>query len=403
MFFGKPKREELKADELDAYAKGLFEKKVARITDRCAAHVARASAALASFETACIAFGNIAADPDPEFVGMASAETLKEQKSRYVKALLSSIGALKGNLANEDSGTRYEAVLAKKRMLEDFIEHALKTNASFRSVLLGFGNHFSTIKRTFNDFENSISVLKTDLDRGTADFSNYETLEGAIAKLASMQREYEMFGNGTGSEHNAVEAQESDDELGAVENAMRDLDSKVYAIEAEARSIMSSINSMLKPIERAARKYDHETKGKQKLVAAIDDPMRELSSESSYNNFLSMLEGLQKDIDNIEASEKERELVKSRVKVVLSSSIFDSVIAVGKLNAQKEQLIKERDTYKVRLAELSKSRESKNEAAIAKQAAEYNRKKLGADISSLVHAIEGLFSSYYGVDVMITL
>ncbi|MGC8652145.1 MAG: hypothetical protein ACP5UH_02760 [Candidatus Micrarchaeia archaeon] len=402
MFFGKPQHEELKVDELRARARSMFSKKVEKVTGRCGRHLAAVESALGEFERACAYLGSVEADPDIEFVGMSNAAWLKEQKARYVKALLSAIGSLKDRIAVAQADTEYETILLKRSILGDFIEHALKTNAAFRNVFMGYGNYFNGIKRSFKELENGISMLKLDIDSGTPDFSNYETLVEAIEKLNSMQRELGIESN-IEAPQRASKNVASEADIKNTEEMMRQLSSEINGIDIKIHPITASINAMLKPIERAARKYDHESKKRLKLVDVIENPMSMLKDADAYARFSAMLKEMLENISSVEADEKESELAKGRIAAVLNSNMHALVLEASKLEEQKSQLLSELGAYKIRLAELGTMRESSEEAARESRLIKENRKKLSSEISSLAHAIGELFYSYYNIRVTIIL
>jgi len=406
MFFGKPEVEYVQADSLGAYAAKLFDQKFSRVYERCDRALARIDSALEDFERACVELEHVEEEPDQEYIGRMSPNSVKEQKMRYTRALAAAISALRRSQSAATGVTTYESIMKKKRLIEEFIEHALKLNASFRGVFIGYGNYFDNIKRSFKSVENSMSELKAELDKSADDFSNYQALRGAIEKLNSMEAEL-----GSLSENKLESMQDSrlQSLQSVVDSEITDMDMKesrllndIESISKEEQSIITGINAVLKPLERAARKYDHEAKSRFKLSEAISKPIEMLGMPDSYALFKGALIDMQAKISSIEPNPKELELAKSQISMALSANIQDSILEIFKLRERKELLMQDLNIYNIKIGELKSRKKNEEEAKNAVVQSEERKAKLTSNIDALKGAIEGLFYSYYKKRIKIT-
>ncbi|MGC8587056.1 MAG: hypothetical protein ACP5K9_02075 [Candidatus Micrarchaeia archaeon] len=405
MLFGNPKTEEIPASQLERYLIGLFDAVTAKNVEDCKRRLENVEIAISDFKLACLALADVDSDPDDEFISQESFGTLKYQKSVYAKTLVSSIDAALRGIQSASGTTEYERLLADKKILEEFIAHLLKLNTSFRNVFLGYGEHFGMIKKTFKRVESSIEALRLELDKKSADFSKHRILMGNVQKLALLRESL----NELKKEHLVLLEKANYSGRAKPESQDANLNLKTELLSKEIsenelaeKSILAKINEILLPLERAARKYDHESGSKSKLAEAMQNAFASLEEDNAYENFMGMLKDMQSRIESIETDTHELELTKRKLKAALDANLKDYATEVLKLRSTRAQLSNELKTYRAILEELDSDAARGAESRKMIAANEEKSSKINSEIGSLERKIEMMVSEYYKKRIIIT-
>ncbi|MEM3296394.1 MAG: hypothetical protein QW696_00650 [Candidatus Micrarchaeaceae archaeon] len=405
MLFGRHEAEEVAVGSLNGYAIALFDSKLRKVNARCGRSLAKLESALKDFESACIELGALEAVPDLESISSGASKAIAEQKPRYVKELTSVIASLRQDLSKVSEPTKYEEVLAKKTLIEGAVEDMLKLNSLFRGVLIGYGGYFGDIKRTFKAVENSLSALKFDIDGGSVDFLNHKNLVVLAGKLTALLGEFSASSaensalrqNSKFADNHSTNESERAKLLGRIDEISKNIESA----EQKKKSVIASINSMLAPLERAARKYDHGSASKFKLADAIKNPLDAIHDSESYSRFVAALKDMQSKIAAIEPNPKELDLIQQQLGMVLSSNILDSIYEISEFEGKENALLGELNDAKALLADIDRIRKGKEDIENAIKANEEKQAAILAKISSTKENIEKLFYVYYKKKVRI--
>jgi len=406
MLFGKPKVEEIPIISLENYFIALFNTRSAKNVEKCQKALKRIEDALSNFEAACHTLAEVDANPDDEYINPESFSALKVQKASYVKALTSSIDIAVQDMHKVSSATEYENILYKMQILKNLKEHLLKLNSSFRNVLLGYGGYFSNMKKAFKEVENSIGALQLEIDNGSADFSKYQLLMNNVKKLNSLVDTFEankrertmLIDKRVHKNTNETATSERTNLSMKIDSLLREIRDN----EAAEQSILSKINSTLMPLERAARKYDHESKSASKLSMAIANAFASLEEGDSYANFINMLKDMQNKISSIETDERELQLTKHHLEVALGTNLAGYAQEVSKLRDVRKGLLSELKEYKAAseaMNSLKAEDESIQNAILQKDELD---NKLSSEINSLAKHIEIKAHEYYRKDISIS-
>ncbi|MGC8669785.1 MAG: hypothetical protein ACP5TL_01370 [Candidatus Micrarchaeia archaeon] len=373
MLFKKPEYEEISIDSIDSYIIRLFDEKTKRINEKCSWELLRIKDALSSFKEACAEFGKANFEPEAEFIGSISKSSVIEQKPRYVFAIISSINMLEQNLEKASAQTEYEKFLSIKWLLDNFLEHILKLNASFRVVFMGYGDKFGKMKSTFKELENSIKSLSMELDRGTEDLSSHLKIYENITRLRSLMDELNMLSIYNQDIGTASLQDDLSKQIVEYKSKIESLNTQLYDNQKKKQAIINELDTVLKPIERAARKYDYESKNKFKLTNAIEDPIHVLSDNAAYVQFLNSLKDLETKIDHIEENKREISIAKNQIGTAIGADIQTSILEYEKLNDVESSLTKEMQDCKSVIEELSSRKTNED---ILKNQKSLNAKKI---------------------------
>jgi len=398
MLFGGHAAEEVPTGSLGGYIIVLFNAKSAKTNERCRRALSRLDDAIANFESASSKLGEVNAEPDLEFLGPVSPSSLAEQKARYVRLLAAETVKLRQSLAVAKGATEYEEILKMKELYDGFVGDLLKLNASFRGVFIGYSNYFGGIKKAFKAIEDGLADLGAELGRGAADFSDYVSLARYVAELNSLGDEMDIMSSEASAMAHGSARQRREGEVAAVKKLEEEIAAtarELSALRAEEQSLVANINAMLRPLERVARKYDHESKAKYRLADALAEPLVALKDSESYVLFAAALESMRAKLGSIEANAGELELARQRIEAILRADLPGSVLEVARLKQQARELESELARKRAQLDELGREMVGEAEAQREARRSEERRARIASDMRQLADKIEQSTFKYY--------
>ncbi|MGC8647694.1 MAG: hypothetical protein ACP5SA_02645 [Candidatus Micrarchaeia archaeon] len=400
MIFGRHNVKEVEEKDLGAYNKSLFDAKVRKTTERAAARLGLVIRALDEFERACIAFGDLDAEPDIEFIAPATPSSAKEQKARYARAVTNEIASARGKIAI-GAKPEYQMLLHCESMAKGLIESILKLNASFKIVILGYGDYLYEIKRAFKSLEDLTNELGSLLDLESATFGGFTRLSEEIEKLEAIEGEIvKMKNEREALEKMNIELTLSKKSGGGARKGLSLLNKELEDKEAKRRALSNTMEALLKPLERVARKHDHESNGKFRLVDVIERPF-EAINEQTYPKIIKSLNELVEKVHEYELEQKSAEMAESAIKRVLSTDLLQ--IANNYSTIVKEEAS---TREQINILKMEESSEQSAEAAKREmnQRIEFYRSReeeLGKAVDALKASITNLFFEYYKEEIKI--
>ncbi len=270
---------------LDSLFDGSMEGRAARAERQ----ITRIDTGWRAFRVACTAFETVEAEPDLEDLPRSTAEGITAMKSSYSKALIETID----EKAEARSGrTVYESYMSKLEEREHTLKQVLQVNYRFRSVMLAYARHLDAFKSSFSELERGTRELRGELDGGAGSFNEYGRISADISELSACIEDAVALRSSI-AEAKAAKAPEADAEPVDLDAVIADDARRMREVESKISDARMRASGLLQPLDRVAKKYDHEAWRKEKLRDYISDTGR---IGSDYEGFISMLGDLERAV-----------------------------------------------------------------------------------------------------------
>lgn len=405
MLFGRPSKVELGSEKLEGYLREIFERDSERIVARCTKPRERLERGISMFKNAVDGLEAYGGAPDLESTGMTGESVVSDRKRRYVIALRNVLASLGKELEPEIHETSYEKLLHEKSVYERMISDVLRLNSDFKVVVLGYSERMGAFKKAFSELERGVRDMATELGRGAVSFDHYNTLKLHIENLVELKEEVgtiSAFADSGGQAMCNNLGGETLREMEALESRSRELSTKENALSSKIRELSGNIESLLQPIERASRKYDHGKKENGKISHFTTNPYAVDWKGSEYARFIEIIRDLRNSILNKTIDVKNDEGIISRIDLIIDSRIGDMINEVRGIEMEMDEVRNEirvcnSEIYMLKEHTTKKKAEGEEREKILKKAEDAKE-----NVSEEKRAIERLFIEYYNALVSIT-
>ncbi len=403
-FFGRNSSSlDLSIGSIEEYLRSSFEELSAPVVTACERRLAGLSRAVEEFSYALDEFSAIDLEPDEEASGINSAGFAKSQKSNYQKVLSNAVASLKEGLEDISAATGYERIYKAHGLYSSFIHKVLSTNSTFKIVVFGYHSGISLFKKPFSIIEKQVKELEYELGRDAAHFNEYNKILTSIEALRTHIEELDAI---RWSEEHASTLQEGESsrilsEAKSHEHTIAELREQLRGMESKVRLHRSELEVLLKPMERAARKFDHNAKANSRITQYIAMPFDTSFTNSPYADFSEVLSKLRESIEKEASASDEKENALRHLNKAIEANI-DAKLAV--IRSEDKEL----DTIKSEIREQESKLSEYSRAA--SDVEEENRKRIDAaqrkeHLSSEIHIekenIERMLGHEYGRQVRI--
>ncbi len=395
--FWKPKEpESVDPAALEALAKRVFDSRLGWLESRGSRITKELSSAERTFMHACDSLDMVTAEPVTENLFRVKPESIRLQKSGYVTALRSAF--VHPAYGDTTIHGRYSAELSA---LESSINKVLTTNAQFKFVLVGYASHIGQLKESFSRIEQLRNELKRELERADSELAIYNGIMPTIERLAALAEEEkqitaQMSGVASGREESVAERE------AGLKAAIKEKQSERDKVSAEASAAKSSVELVLSPLERAARKYDHLVAQKTRLSEFIERPLELITDGPGYAEFRGKLNDLKGWINAGKVDVRDARDTASRIESILGQDLRAQAIAAKGLSAKKavidEELISLHQTMESVSAIGKKHRDK--EAALSRM--DEQLKSIAQQRPAIRSQIEQRFLSDYKMRIRIS-
>lgn len=404
-FFNKePKQIDLSLDSCEGHLKKLFESYSMQVNSRATLVTTKLLGSLDNFQNAIKEFSNVKAEPDEELVGSISVSFIKKQKPKYEESLSSAVSILREQISAINRDTKYEELREFQLHFADFVSKILSLNSNFRGVIMGYSDEMRFFKKPFSIIEKSLKDLEYELSRGEEVFRFYMALKDEIKKLIALKNELYIMADVTDNDakNTSNNASPIKAEISAIENKISALQEEVSKSEYKYHKISAEVELLLKPLERAARKYDHSNTGKQSIAKHLSNPMTELSNELAYSHFIAMLNDMKSKIKDKTISVDNEAQVIEQINDVLNSGINSSISEANSSIEDKQSVEREILGYKNAIYDLNKKLNNiESESKMIDQKIK-NSAEIKKMIEDTKYSVERMFMQYYNSKVHIT-
>ncbi|MEM0154619.1 MAG: hypothetical protein QW814_02175 [Methanothrix sp.] len=402
-FFSKePKQVDLALDSCESYLKERFEAISSPVINKCSPILSRLASALDDFSASIEKFSRIEKDPDEEFAGRMSISFIKTQKPKYIESLNNSISSLNEALQSIKYDTKYEDIRGVQVTYADFISRLLSINANFKGVVMGYSEEMKLFKKPFQLLEKNLKDLDYELNKFEQGFRSYIALKDEIGKAVSLKNELHIYAEEPDKPMSDSNSESLEAEKSEIEGKLNTVKGSILNLENKYNSIRSEIELVLKPLERAARKYDHLSSKKTSLANIISSPISSIGSELSYDSFIMMLKEMGAKISDKSIKIDNATQVLDQINDALNAGIDSAIAEAKSLAEQKAELISQEKDYENRLYETRKKAINIESAHRSRVAASEHRVEISMRIENAKATIEKMFMQYYNSKVHIT-
>jgi chromosome segregation ATPase len=400
MLFGKGGRsEQVALAELPGLLDLSFDKKLGTFERKAAKIMSDLSHARRQFDDALAKFERLDVEPDIENFYLDNSSFIKSQKGFYTKALRHI--ASDWNTSMNNTQNIYGKYSTELTDADRFIREVLRTNNNFKKVLHSYSNHLDSFRNSFSMIERVTNSLRNELGRVSNELSEFNVVSESIQKLALLKDEYNGINSNIGVHGLSSVGIVDSDELKVSEEISKK-ESELNVVKNEASELAGRINSITTPLERSSRKLDHGTARKRQLGPFMADPIRNISNESDYMEFISLVNELKKSIDSGTIDVKNNTRAGEIVYELLRTDIYSMIVHFRELEGRILLLNDEISSSQIALSRMRENR-SRSEKAIHEVK---NMKEKASDIDAALlkelKKVEELFLKYYNRAISIT-
>ncbi|MEM3827303.1 MAG: hypothetical protein QXR58_01740 [Candidatus Micrarchaeaceae archaeon] len=404
-FFGSPKvSADVALDAVAEYARSSFERLSSPIVKKCSGKLAELAYAIDGFSNALERFSSINDEPDEEqLVGAGGASFVKAQKASYQKAIYNAVAALKRSLDEVKAPTGYERMQDSLSAYASFVSKVLSINSTFKAVMFGYPSGISLFKKPFSNVEKRIKELEYEISLGAQYFSEYKRIVNAAALisahvdgLAALKSAESDAASSHGAERDSMLK-----EMELQEQAVASLEAELNGLEANLHSKRAAVETLLKPLERLARKADHASKGKSRISAYIEMPFDAQFSGSPYSGFSELLAHLREAVEKGAVENENLKLAQRHLDRAESEGIDQKISEIKALGAKAEALRSKISEQKMLAVKYRGEVEKIEHAAMRRADISEREVKLAAEIDKEKTELSRMLSEAYGKPVRI--
>jgi DNA repair exonuclease SbcCD ATPase subunit len=403
MFFdrGNGGSQDVHLNEIRGMANRFLNQKLAQLEEKGSAITGGFGEYRKQFLSACVNLEKLNAEPDTEDIYIQNTSSLSSQKSAYAKSLMRIMEDYSEIAEAENVYRKYESVLSS---MESIINSIMKSNNAFRLPFLAYSKYLGDFKKIFAGMERLTASLKMELERNRGKFMEYENIVEEVNKLLGLDAEIsDMEDN--------IKRLESDSSAGASEDAgIIDIGKEISKKReelAQAREKLSSLSSRLthtlSPLERIARKYDHEFGKKRRLSEMIKNPKAEIASESDYNEMILLVKDMESAINSGKIDVRNDEGIRAAISRVLSADIYPELLVMKDLKDKEIILSGEISSYERILIEAEKEKNRASHYGNVVYDMKRNLETMEKTRQAAKHEIERYFLAYYKKKVNVIL
>jgi len=394
LFFKGGEPEDVRLEDLTPMLNALFDKKLGRFRSRAEALNLELREALREFDEACMELASLNAEPEMEDLYMSNYSSIKLGKSYYAKALKNAINSVPLEAKGDNEYESYSSLL---RSLNDAIESVQKVNASFKTVVYSYSNYLRKFKKSFSSMERIARQLGVELESKRRDYEAYSYIATSIKelglevdKLKEVKVELEAL-NASLSENDASKL-ESEEAKISKEITVKRLE--MTKSEKEMAELSAKIQSLVAPLNRISKKFDHLTARKQQLHKFIEDPIKSIANDAEYAEFVQLLKELKDYLQKNKLEVEDRDIF-DVLNSLLSHNIYDEIKLFAQIDASRKRLLEEIATMTKVMEEVTKNRMNRQHSLTEIEILKKEIEETEHSINSSKAKIEKLFFEQY--------
>ncbi|EQD66970.1 hypothetical protein B2A_00912 [mine drainage metagenome] len=377
MFFKKPEAvKSVRYYELMHYVNSLFDSQVSKTVTAVDRSLSTLMVEAEKFADLSEKFYSADAEPDMEFIEHMSEGFIKSQKMVYSKSL-SAILSERSAAMRITADTKYDEAKSRKEAFESMLQEVLRLNSKFSMILVGYSRQMDAFKKQFSRMDRELKQINEQLKGESEAVEAYNSISDQVSHMLSeidalshirARKENQKIDRNIGSDEKLRSA------ISAIEAERSSYGSEKRALDDEESRLRHRLISLMQPLSRASRIYDHEAKNKIKMADYIGDSIAHLQDKEACAVFEAELRKMNEYVSKNPSKFKDNEAVMAQISDVLSSGIQGSIERIHlleeKIGAVKEKIrhadsrlhevVSEKDKLEERFGELVYTEEQMN-------------------------------------------
>jgi DNA repair exonuclease SbcCD ATPase subunit len=403
LFGGRGRPENVKLQELGSLLDPLFKKKLGQFVPLTVSTIGDLERAKRQFIVACDEFEKSDPEPYTEDLYTVNINFIKAQKNLYAQTLRRLASSLV--VKPEGAVNIYESYMLIASNLESVMNGMLKANATFKQVVHCYSNSLGNFKKAFSNIERLTATIRNELEKESGEFSRYKEVKELASRLNQNIMELESLKNNVETLKKILETGS-----GATEANSLDISKSLESKRSELSGVTSEIlrthvrmESLISPLGRAAKKFDHISLSKRKLHPFIENPLNSIENDVSCNEFRSLVNALKEAVDGGSIDVKNKAEVSRAISNVLGTDLLSISGSLKSLEQRRRDIEGEIGVLERSLNALKDSSASRERQRREMERMEEKAREVGNDRDSAKSKIEKLFSDYYGKLIFLVL
>jgi len=403
MLFRKNEPENIKPDTLNGLLVSLFEKKLGQFEAKAQAIINSLGQAKIEFIDVCNKFEKLDVAPYTEDMRFANINFIKGQKELYVTALLRIISKMRLEADDTISYNRYKLILSN---IDEITNEILKTNAHFKLVMYCYSSYIGDFKKTFSAIERFREALRREIDSRSNEASEYAKLKEQITRLNSQIDELEALGydiNALKAILNSKDKSIAEEDEAKLSESLSTKKAGLSKLNGEISKLSETISVLTIPLERPSKKLDHLSPRKKPLYYFIANPVKHISSETEYNEFVVLVKELKEAIDKETIDTKNKAGTTGLISTLLNSGLYNIINSLKLLQHKRSEVEDEIKSLEIIFEGIKKGKDTSEKTIQDMAVMEEKAKEIIKSTTSIKSMIEAMFSSYYRKSISIVL
>ncbi len=406
MFFKrKDPQRNVHVGELKALKDQEFEHKIGAVLSYSNSIITKLEHSMDDFRELCENFALENPTVDNELIGNVSSATLASQKDAYVKAVLSIVNST--NAYKSTYATQYDLAYEKKSNFERALHEILQANSRFSIVILGYSGSMTKFKKQFSAMEKLSKELSMRMNSISSEVDERRAITAEIDKLLILLEELDAAKRNMGELEEIASGkykkEDRSDEIKRIETIISNKHNELRDLNLEIDQKAEMIKSLIAPLERAARKYDHGSGEKSTLSHFITDPIKNIMNEMDYSEFVGKLKKLRASLTGSSLMLKNSDNILDEISTVLDANIYEDIAFINSERKKADELKDEIGEYDYELQNMLKNYKTLKDSKDMLASANERISNVTADILSSKSTIESLFLKYYDTHINIDL
>lgn len=398
------KTEKITLEELNPLLELLFERKLGQFTAQMAGESRELQNARSHFISACETFESLNAEPYTEDLYSVNINFVKNQKRIYAETLKRLAESIV--LGSKGASNTYEEYLLMVSKIESIMNEMLKANSAFKQVMYCYSNHLGDFKRAFSGLERITEMMKSELNKKAEEFSKYKAVKERVSKLyrgaeelAALKNNVDVVRTSSGLDLGT----DSDKNTSELPSAIASKKSELSNLEGEISRMRKKAYSLVSPLEKASKKFDHSSASKRKLHTFVENPFNATQSEASYEEFRMLVKNLGDALNRREIDIRNVEGVSKAVSTILSTDLYSIADSIRLLQEKRAQIANETALLEKDMNLIKEVKESHERRIREIETMEGKAEELERSIGLVKNEIEKWIMDRYGKSVTITI
>ncbi len=406
MFFRrKEPQRNVHVGELKALKEQEFERKIGDALSYLNSIIIKLEHSMNDFEGLCENFALENPAIDNELIGNVSNTTLASQKEAYVKAVLSIVNSTRAY--KSAYATQYDLVHEKKSNFERVLHEILQANSRFSIVILGYSGSMTKFKKQFSAIEKLSKELGMKMNSISSEADERRAITAEIDRLLILLEELDAAKRNMGEleeiSDGKYKPEDKSDEIKRIDGIISIKRNELRDLHLQIDQKTEAVKSLIAPLERAARKYDHGSGEKSTLSHFITDPIKNIKNEIDYSEFVAKLKKLMDSVAGSSLALKNSENISEAISAVLDANVYDDIAFINSEMKRADEIKDEISEYDYELQNMLKSYKTLTDSKDMLASANERISNITADTLSSKSTIESMFLKYYSIQVAIDL